>query len=433
MALLVAPAVKATRYLPNDPASTQELPSPIIPDVDQVDAEAFWLFAEADVRLFSVLALLDASELERINAENRIRLFEESGSIPRPVELAAIRKLASGVLTCGSESNIWETGDLAQDCGSPSFQGLWTDPSTGIAYARNRWYDARNASWLSEDPLGAVDSVNLYAFVGWGPHMGRDPMGLTGGIDPNSGAHELLLDEAEQHAHHKAETLQAGRDLRFLTRWDVFKYNFTDPTYSQDLLSAATRLLWSSGNVPLTAPGMCLMVEPHAMVTGPTKVLRAKKAADALELVDEVASGSKKVGQTIPEVEYLVDEAGRTVRAEGKISGPHRGRRKGYRPEPPGGRDPGEHRGHLIPEGGVENPKLVNVKENIVSETSKSNLGPKKRLDNLVSRLAAADPDSVVRMRAEPLYRKGETRPFAISYSVTKDEEIVHAVSILNQ
>ncbi len=58
------------------------------------------------------------------------------------------------------------------------FQGLWTDPTTGLSYARNRWYDARTASWLSIDPLGAVDSQNLYAFVGWAPHMGTDPMGL---------------------------------------------------------------------------------------------------------------------------------------------------------------------------------------------------------------------------------------------------------------
>ncbi len=45
------------------------------------------------------------------------------------------------------------------------FQGLWTDPVTGINYARARWYDARNASWLSEDPLLDIDSPNLYAFV----------------------------------------------------------------------------------------------------------------------------------------------------------------------------------------------------------------------------------------------------------------------------
>jgi RHS repeat-associated protein len=62
----------------------------------------------------------------------------------------------------------------AQNC---LFQGLWTDPVTGIAYARNRWYDARNASWLSEDSFGAVDSSNLYAFVGWGPNSFVDPLG----------------------------------------------------------------------------------------------------------------------------------------------------------------------------------------------------------------------------------------------------------------
>jgi len=179
-ALLAAPTAEATRYLP-EIAPKASTPVFLTPNkVDQVDAEAFWLFAETDVRLFSILALLDASEIEHITAENRIRLFEDSGAIPRPVELAAIRKLASGVLTCDVGSNIWKTGGLAEVCGSPSFQGLWTDPTTGIAYARNRWYDARNASWLSEDPKGAVDSVNLYAFVGWGPHMGRDPMGTNG-------------------------------------------------------------------------------------------------------------------------------------------------------------------------------------------------------------------------------------------------------------
>ena len=49
------------------------------------------------------------------------------------------------------------------------FQGLWTDPVTGISYARARWYDARNASFLSEDPLQDVASPNLYAFVAWQP------------------------------------------------------------------------------------------------------------------------------------------------------------------------------------------------------------------------------------------------------------------------
>jgi hypothetical protein len=49
-----------------------------------------------------------------------------------------------------------------------------------MAYARARWYDARNASWLSEDPMLDVDSPNLYAFVQWQPNMGTDPLGLCG-------------------------------------------------------------------------------------------------------------------------------------------------------------------------------------------------------------------------------------------------------------
>ena len=61
------------------------------------------------------------------------------------------------------------------------FQGLWTDPVTGLAYARNRWYDARTASWLTEDPAGPVDSPNLYAGFGLVPHMASDPMGLESG------------------------------------------------------------------------------------------------------------------------------------------------------------------------------------------------------------------------------------------------------------
>ena len=57
------------------------------------------------------------------------------------------------------------------------FQGLWTDPVTGVAHARARWYDARNATWLSEDPYDDFDSPNLYAFVGWQPNMATDPSG----------------------------------------------------------------------------------------------------------------------------------------------------------------------------------------------------------------------------------------------------------------
>jgi RHS repeat-associated protein len=71
------------------------------------------------------------------------------------------------------------------------FQGLWTDPVTGMAYARARWYDARNASWLQEDPVGETDSTNLYAFVGWQPNMGIDPMGLSALSSATDAVHSM--------------------------------------------------------------------------------------------------------------------------------------------------------------------------------------------------------------------------------------------------
>ena len=38
------------------------------------------------------------------------------------------------------------------------YTGAWTDPTTGLTYLRNRWYHARNASFLSRDPIEDVDS-----------------------------------------------------------------------------------------------------------------------------------------------------------------------------------------------------------------------------------------------------------------------------------
>ena len=62
------------------------------------------------------------------------------------------------------------------------FQGLWTDPVTGLAYARARWLDSRNASWLQEDPQDDADSPSLYAFVALRPNEFTDPRGLSLGL-----------------------------------------------------------------------------------------------------------------------------------------------------------------------------------------------------------------------------------------------------------
>lgn len=58
------------------------------------------------------------------------------------------------------------------------FHGGWTDPVTGLVYFRARWYDAGSGSFLSEDPLGDVDSPNLYQYAKNSVFNGSDPLGL---------------------------------------------------------------------------------------------------------------------------------------------------------------------------------------------------------------------------------------------------------------
>jgi len=117
-----------------------------------------------------------------------------------------------------------------------SFQGLWTDPVSGLSYARNRWYDARTASWLSEDPMGAVDSPNLYAFVGWGPQAGTDPMGLYQipqdemeawkAAHPDYTFEELNRWIDEQHDAHAGAVPES--DGWFSRKWTSFKSWYGD-------------------------------------------------------------------------------------------------------------------------------------------------------------------------------------------------------------
>jgi len=114
-----------------------------------------------------VLVPAIASDVAESLPETRIRAFGLFEPISRPGSNRVSRENATGYAF-----SLW--GNRV----GPTQKGLWTDPVTGISYARARWYDARNASFLTEDPLQDIDSPNLYAFVGWQPNMKVDPLGL---------------------------------------------------------------------------------------------------------------------------------------------------------------------------------------------------------------------------------------------------------------
>ncbi|HEX8170970.1 MAG TPA: Ig-like domain-containing protein [Thermoanaerobaculia bacterium] len=58
----------------------------------------------------------------------------------------------------------------------------FTDPATGLAFFRARWYDPETGTWLTPDPVGYDDSSNLYAFAGGDPVNSSDPTGLCLGF-----------------------------------------------------------------------------------------------------------------------------------------------------------------------------------------------------------------------------------------------------------
>ncbi len=57
------------------------------------------------------------------------------------------------------------------------YTGRERDDLAGLMYYRARWYDSQQGRFISEDPAGTSDGLNLYAYVGNNPLMYRDPSG----------------------------------------------------------------------------------------------------------------------------------------------------------------------------------------------------------------------------------------------------------------
>jgi RHS repeat-associated protein len=69
----------------------------------------------------------------------------------------------------------------------------FAEPFTHKFYVRERWYDPMTGTWLSPDPLGYVDSANLYAYAGGDPVNRRDPRGEATNLEKGAAGEAALF------------------------------------------------------------------------------------------------------------------------------------------------------------------------------------------------------------------------------------------------
>jgi RHS repeat-associated protein len=73
------------------------------------------------------------------------------------------------------------------------FPGHIQDTSTGLTYMQARYYDPVAGRFLSTDPIGYEDQLNLYAYVANDPVNATDPTG--GGLSELGWKERLEADQ----------------------------------------------------------------------------------------------------------------------------------------------------------------------------------------------------------------------------------------------
>jgi hypothetical protein len=161
---------------------------------------------------------------------------------------------------------------------------------------------------------------------------------------------------------------------------------------------------------------------------------------NTFELMDQAFNAFNNSQKGVSIVPYdpvqfnaIIDSEGLTIHAEGRITGPHPGRTKSYVPGPVGGKSPGHHKGHLVAEGLVEEPSLINVKENIISEAARSNLSAKRIFENIAGRIANENPGAIVKTHHMPVRLPGNSVPYEVYHYITVNGKIVHGEVIKNE
>ncbi|HEX7708965.1 MAG TPA: Ig-like domain-containing protein [Thermoanaerobaculia bacterium] len=109
-----------------------------------------------------------------------------------------------------------QTTPVARFIVASGFQALpFAEPATGLVYARARWYDPGTGSFLTPDPMGYLDSSNLYSFGAGDPVNNSDPTGKCLGLD-SIDCTDYAFDAVMQFADPRNNVGNLKRSARFL-------------------------------------------------------------------------------------------------------------------------------------------------------------------------------------------------------------------------
>jgi len=101
---------------------------------------------------------------------------------------------ASGSVTA---SNSYDSFGNATNTGFPSryqFTGRELDSFTGFQYNRARWYDPAIGRFISEDPIGLLGGINPFTYAHNNPWNRTDPSGLDDDDDDDGLAKDVEID-----------------------------------------------------------------------------------------------------------------------------------------------------------------------------------------------------------------------------------------------
>lgn len=96
--------------------------------------------------------------------------------------LGSIAKVtnASGAVTLTRQYDAWGNPEVSAGEAGFAFTGREWDPEIGLYYYRARYYSGTVGRFISEDPIGVRDDINLYRYVKDRPVNVVDPSGLAG-------------------------------------------------------------------------------------------------------------------------------------------------------------------------------------------------------------------------------------------------------------